>query len=75
MQKTVLKEEVENLIEDLPEQADWDDVMYKIYVRQSIEQGLKDAKEGRTISHEEVKSYYLMSFKKLSLPVPAGSGQ
>lgn len=58
MEKSELKKEVEHLLNDLPEDADWDDLMYKIYVRQSIEQGLKDSEEGRVISHEEIKRKY-----------------
>lgn len=58
MQKAELKKEVEGLLKNLPEDANWDDVMYQIYVRQSIEQGLKDAEEGRVISHEEIKKKY-----------------
>lgn len=58
MKKAVLKKEVESLLKELPEQADWDDVMYKIYVRQSIEQGLKNVEEGKTISHEDIKKKY-----------------
>lgn len=58
MEKSELKKEVEHLLNDLPEDADWDDLMYKIYVRQSIEQGLKDSEEGRIISHEEIKRKY-----------------
>jgi len=55
MEKAVLKKEIENMLDDLPEDADWDDLMYKIYVRQSIEQGLEDSKAGRTVSHEDIK--------------------
>ena len=61
MEKAALKKEVENMLEDLPEDANWDDVMYKIYVRQSIEQGLEDSKAGRTISHEEIKKKYKLT--------------
>lgn len=61
MEKAALKKEVENMLEDLPEDANWDDVMYKIYVRQSIEQGLKDSGAGRTISHEEIKKKYKLT--------------
>ncbi len=61
MEKIKLKKEVEHLLQDLPEEADWDDLMYKIYVRQSIEQGLKDSEEGRVISHEEIKKKYLLA--------------
>jgi predicted transcriptional regulator len=61
MEKTELKKEVEYLLKNLPEDADWDDLMYKIYVRQSIEQGLKDSEEGRVISHEEIKKKYQLA--------------
>jgi predicted transcriptional regulator len=42
------------LIEHLPDTATFDDLMYELYVRQKIEAGLKDAAEGRVLSHEEV---------------------
>jgi hypothetical protein len=58
MKKAILKKEVNNLLKELPEQTDWDDLMYKIYVRQSIEQGLKDVEEGRTIAHDDIKKKY-----------------
>jgi len=58
MQKRELKREVEGLIKNLPDDAGWDDIMYQIYVRQSIEQGLKDAEEGRIISHNDIKKKY-----------------
>ena len=58
MEKTVLEKEVENMLNDLPDDANWDDLMYKIYVRQSIEQGLKDSEAGRMVSHEEIKKKY-----------------
>jgi len=61
MEKAVLKKEVENMLKDLPDDADWDDVMYKIYVRQSIEHGLKDSETGRTVSHEEIKKKYKLT--------------
>ncbi len=58
MDKAELKKKVDDLFEDLPEEADWDDLMYKIYVRQSIEHGLKDVEEDRVKSHEEIKKKY-----------------
>ncbi|MEX2585455.1 MAG: hypothetical protein WD315_03615 [Balneolaceae bacterium] len=61
MEKVELRKEVENMLKDLPEDASWDDVMYKIYVRQSIEQGLQDSKEGRVVSHEEIKKRYKLA--------------
>jgi predicted transcriptional regulator len=50
-----IKEVAAKLINDLPEQATWDDLMYEIYVRQRIEEGLKAADEGQILSHDEVK--------------------
>jgi len=61
MAKAGIKKELENLVQDLPENAQWEDVMYKIYVRQSIEQGLKDSKAGRSLSHEAIKKKYQLS--------------
>jgi predicted transcriptional regulator len=58
MAKAGIRKELENLVQDLPENAQWEDVMYKIYVRQSIEQGLKDSRAGRSIYHEEIKKKY-----------------
>jgi predicted transcriptional regulator len=58
MEKTELKKKLEDLLEDLPDDVDWDDLMYKIYVRQSIEHGLKDVEEGKVKSHEEIKKKF-----------------
>jgi predicted transcriptional regulator len=49
------KEEAIKTISRLPDEASWDEIMYKIYVKRKIEEGLKAADEGRTVSHEEVK--------------------
>jgi len=53
-----VKEELARLIEKLPDKATWDDVMYEIYVRQIIEEGLKAVNEGYLIPHEEVKKRF-----------------
>ena len=50
-----IKDQARHLVEKLSEDASWDDVMYQVYVRQSIEAGLKDCREGRTVSTEEVR--------------------
>lgn len=49
------KEAARQIIEHLPEQATWDDIMYELYVKQKIEAGLQAAKDGRVVSHEEAK--------------------
>lgn len=42
------------VIEQLPDDCTWDDVIYELYVREKIERGLADSAAGRTVSHEEV---------------------
>lgn len=47
------KSKLERLLKELPEKVDVEDVMYRIYLLQKIEDGEKDIAEGRTLSHEE----------------------
>jgi len=58
METSTIKKEIQGLLKDLPDNATWDDIMYKIYVRQAIEAGLEDSKAGRTIGVEEVRSRF-----------------
>ena len=48
------KEEVQRMLEKLPDDSTFEDIQYHIYVMAKIERGLADAAAGRTISHEEV---------------------
>ena len=56
-----IKAEARRLVDQLPDQASWDDLLYGIYVRQSIERGLADAEAGQLIPHEEVLARVLRS--------------
>lgn len=49
------KETVRQILDELPDDASLEDIRYRMYVRQKVEQGLKDLEEGRVISHDEVK--------------------
>ena len=51
-----VKEEARRLIELLPDDATWDDLMHEIYVRQAIEAGLEDSREGRVTSVEDARA-------------------
>lgn len=42
-------------IEQLPDNATTEDVLYTVYVRYQIERGLRDIEAGNTVSHEDVK--------------------
>lgn len=50
------KEAAQQILDQLPEQASWDEIMYELHVRQKIEAGLQAAEEGRTIPHDQVKA-------------------
>ncbi|HEX9458796.1 MAG TPA: hypothetical protein VGA84_06600 [Thermoanaerobaculia bacterium] len=47
------KEQVQKILEVLPDGASLEDIQYHIYVRQKVEQGLADADAGRVVKHEE----------------------
>ena len=55
----IAKEEAKKLIEKLPDQASWDDIMYEFYVRKKLEVALNAAEEGRVVPHDEVKKRFL----------------
>ena len=56
---SIVKEEARKLIEKLPDQATWDDLIYEFYVKKKIAIALKAAEEGRVVSHKEVKKRFL----------------
>lgn len=56
---SVIKEEAKKLLDNLPDEASWDDVMYEMYVRKKIDEGIKAADEGKLVSHQEVKKRFL----------------
>ena len=58
MEATHIKDEARHIVEDLPEDASWDDLMYKIYVRQAIEAGLADGEAGRTVDVRDVRAQF-----------------
>ena len=58
MQTESVKEKAHQLVDNLPDSATWEDVMYRIYVREAIEAGVKDSDEGRTIDVKEVRKRF-----------------
>ena len=55
MAPTNLKQEAHLLLDSLPEEASWEDLMYRIYVREAIEAGLADSRAGRVVEVSEVR--------------------
>jgi hypothetical protein len=58
MSNVNVKEEAKRLIERLPEDMTWDDLMHEIYVRQSIEAGLADSEASRVTDVAEVRAKF-----------------
>jgi hypothetical protein len=56
MKNLTVKQDAQRMIEELAEDATWDDLMYRIYVRQAIESGLEDSNANRTIDVAEVRA-------------------
>ena len=54
----MIKEEAKSMIEKMPDNATWEDLMYEIYVRQSIEAGLEDSNNGRTKDVADIRKKY-----------------
>ena len=53
-----IKEEARRLIENLPDDSTWEDLMYQIYVRETIEAGLADIEAGRVTDVEKVREEF-----------------
>ena len=58
---TSIKVEARRIVDALPSNATWEDLMYQIYVHQSIEAGLEDSKAGRTVDVNEVRARFGLS--------------
>lgn len=50
-----LKQEVIKVISELPDAANIDDIMYRVYVIDKIKKGQESIKKGETISIENLK--------------------
>lgn len=55
MTATSFKQRAHNLIEQLPDTADWKDLVYEASVIQDIEEGLADIAAGRVIDVKDVR--------------------
>jgi len=53
-----IKEEARRLVEDLPDGATWDDLVYEIYVREVVESGLADGEAGRLTEVSKVREEF-----------------
>jgi len=49
------KQEALQAIQQLPDNVNFDEIVYRLYVINKVHQGMKDVEKGNTISHEELK--------------------
>jgi hypothetical protein len=59
----VIKVEIIDMINRLPDEADYEDIMAEIYFKQKVDRSLQQIEEGKVISHEEAKNSILKWIK------------
>ena len=50
-----MKKEAIRIIERMPEGASMEEIMYELYFQGKVERGIREAREGQLIPHDEVK--------------------
>ena len=58
MSTATIKEEARRLVEQLPDDATWEDLQYQIYFRQAVQAGLGDSHAGRVVPLAEAKRQF-----------------
>jgi predicted transcriptional regulator len=53
-----IKEEARRLVEALPDDSTWEDLMYEVYVRATVQSGLADSDAGRVTAVEKVREEF-----------------
>ena len=56
---TIPKEEAKKILNNMPDNVTWDDIMYQFYVKRKISLSLKSLEEGKTVSHDDAKKRLL----------------
>ena len=59
-----LKEQVHELVDQLPDDATIEDLMHELYELRSVERGLADRAAGRLTPHDEAKGRVLARLRK-----------
>jgi hypothetical protein len=60
MSGSQLKEQAHRIVDDLPDNATWEDLIYRLYVREAIEAGILDADASRVVDVSEVRAEYAL---------------
>jgi len=52
------KNEAHKIVDRMPPNATWDDLIHEIYVREAVERGLADSKAGLTKHVQDIRAKY-----------------
>lgn len=55
MKKNKIKESVINLLDKLPDDTNYEDIIAEIYFKKQVEEGIAQLENGQTLSNEDVK--------------------
>ncbi len=58
MSNASAKQQAHELIDQLPDNATWDEIAYRVEVHASIERGLAESESGRVTPQEEVEKRF-----------------
>ncbi|MFQ5661137.1 MAG: hypothetical protein ACE5GZ_11990 [Gammaproteobacteria bacterium] len=53
-----IKQAAHQLIDQLPDEANWKDLIYELSVMQDIEEGLEDSDAGRVVDNKSVREEF-----------------
>ena len=56
-----IKQAAHQLIDQLPDEVSWKDLIYELSVMQDIEEGLEDSKAGRVVDNATVRDEFNLS--------------
>jgi predicted transcriptional regulator len=58
------KQEVQELLQELPDDVTLEDIQYHLYVKQKVAQGLADVRAGRVVSQGDVEKRFARWLEK-----------
>lgn len=61
---SAVKEQAKKIIDNLPEQATWEDLMYQFYVKKKIENSLKAIDDGEVVLHSKSRDEIFRNMNK-----------
>lgn len=64
--ETTMKSEAKKLIDAMPDQASWQDLLDQIALRKAIEDAIEDSREGQLVSQEEIEAHFGVNGHRLA---------